>query len=438
MSAGVVAAVGATCRRRAAPRWPRRCETHACAAPARRREHNPTGITVAAGVTAIATRSATAARPGQRRLRASCPPEPRVDPQPVGRSTTRGFSPSASCPKTLPVTVKKRSWSYISTGPRLQRVAPSGFDPRKIRCSPSPEGDTSRRCAPRSRPSGRRRRACRPDHVVEVEPGVGAVGPEHEADAGACQRPTAATASSKSPTSPGQSSSPCARCAGPRAWSACVALQLGGHLARHHPVARRLQRLLPAVCLGDPARLARAQRKAQPHELVGLQRARAGAPSQVRSPSAPTCGPARSANWCRTYASHASELVRHELRSRNASSSPDVTSRYTVEYEVCRYSAASCRVMMRADAPPCVVWVFIGCPVRSCFQGFRFSPAVTNESANPPKVGAKSPEMGRLTPILGGHPRGAHTLERDGSQRFARMRRVQGVRRSELWICELF
>ena len=65
------------------------------------------------------------------------------------RSTTPGFSASAPRPsKTFPVTVKYRSWSYISTTrppgcPLRERSAPSGFAPRKIRCRPSPEGDTS-------------------------------------------------------------------------------------------------------------------------------------------------------------------------------------------------------------------------------------------------------------------------------------------------------
>ena len=64
-------------------------------------------------------------------------------------STTPGFSASAPCPSnTIPVTVKYRSWSYISTTrppgwPLRERSAPSGFAPRKIRCRPSPDGETS-------------------------------------------------------------------------------------------------------------------------------------------------------------------------------------------------------------------------------------------------------------------------------------------------------
>ena len=46
------------------------------------------------------------------------------------------------------------------------------------------------------------------------------------------------------------------------------------------------------------------------------------------------------------YASQAAELVRQALRSRNAGSSPSIASRYTVEYEVCKYFAASFRVMI--------------------------------------------------------------------------------------------
>ena len=65
------------------------------------------------------------------------------------RSTTAGFSEMASRPsKTVPVTVKYRSRSYISTTrppgwPLRDLCAQSGLLPRKMRCRPSPEGDTS-------------------------------------------------------------------------------------------------------------------------------------------------------------------------------------------------------------------------------------------------------------------------------------------------------
>lgn len=65
------------------------------------------------------------------------------------RSTTAGFSEMASRPsKTAPVTVKYRSRSYISTTrppgwPLRDLCAQSGLLPRKMRCRPSPEGETS-------------------------------------------------------------------------------------------------------------------------------------------------------------------------------------------------------------------------------------------------------------------------------------------------------
>lgn len=76
-----------------------------------------------------------------------------------------------------------------------------------------------------------------------------------------------------------------------------------------------------------------------------------------------------SANWRLTYASQAAVLVRHALRRRKASSPPSTTRRYTVEYDVCRNSAASARVMTLAPAVPWFGPSSIGCSCSIRFQG---------------------------------------------------------------------
>ena len=58
-------------------------------------------------------------------------------------SSTSGLAATGfASPNDVPVTVKKRPWSYISTSPRRQRPS-AGLGPRKYRCRPSPLGDTS-------------------------------------------------------------------------------------------------------------------------------------------------------------------------------------------------------------------------------------------------------------------------------------------------------